>query len=256
MEWLGPGPNRLRNGGHGASLRSDPDDLRAGAMLARRAVLISLTYDRSRKQLSTKLIDAARSTTGQLLASHDIERLPRPPSKYADNEARKAGEREMTRVTEIELNDGTQIPQLGFGVFQIAPDETAVTVKAALDIGYRHIDTAHMYQTEKGVGEGVRNAGVDRAQVYITSKLNNGYQQPDEAKRAFDQSLAALGFDYVDFFLIHWPATHALRWRLRVDVENFERVQERWSRPQHRSVEFFRSSIFSGLPRRPRRFRR
>ncbi|MCH9732056.1 MAG: aldo/keto reductase [Actinomycetia bacterium] len=115
----------------------------------------------------------------------------------------------MTRVSEIELNDGTQIPQLGFGVFQIAPDETAGAVKAALDIGYRHIDTAQMYQNEKGVGEGVRDAGVGRAQVYITSKLNNGYHQPDEAKRAFDQSLAALGFDgddsYVDLFLIHWP---------------------------------------------------
>ena len=109
----------------------------------------------------------------------------------------------------VELNDGTQIPQLGFGVFQIPPEDTAKVVKAALEIGYRHIDTAQMYQNEQGVGEGIRNAGIERAQVYVTSKLNNGYHRPDDAKRAFDQTLASLGFDgadsYVDLFLIHWP---------------------------------------------------
>lgn len=115
----------------------------------------------------------------------------------------------MTQVPAIELNDGTSIPQLGFGVFQIAPDETADAVKTALEIGYRHIDTAQMYGNEKGVGQGVRDAGVDRAQVYITSKLNNGFHKPDDARRAFDASLKALSFDgddnYLDLFLIHWP---------------------------------------------------
>nr|MCH9768357.1 aldo/keto reductase [Actinomycetes bacterium] len=115
----------------------------------------------------------------------------------------------MTRVPMIELNDGTQIPQLGYGVFQIPPAETAAAVQTALDLGYRHIDTAQMYQNEQGVGEGVRNAGIDRAAVYVTSKLNNGFHRPDEARRAFDQTLSALGFDgddsYVDLFLIHWP---------------------------------------------------
>ncbi|GJF11785.1 oxidoreductase [Mycolicibacterium cyprinidarum] len=111
----------------------------------------------------------------------------------------------MTQVPMIELNDGTQIPQLGFGVFQIPAEETAAAVKTALDIGYRHIDTAQMYQNERGVGEGVRNAGIDRAEVHLTSKLNNGFHRPDEARRAFDQTLSALGFDYIDLFLIHWP---------------------------------------------------
>jgi 2,5-diketo-D-gluconate reductase A len=111
----------------------------------------------------------------------------------------------MSNVPTIELNDGHRIPQLGFGVFQIKPDETAAAVKTALDIGYRHIDTAEMYQNEKGVGQGIRDAGVDRADVYITSKLNNGFHEPDAARRAFDQTLELLGFDYVDLFLIHWP---------------------------------------------------
>jgi 2,5-diketo-D-gluconate reductase A len=105
----------------------------------------------------------------------------------------------------IELHDGAQIPQLGFGVFQIPPEETADAVKTALQIGYRHIDTAEMYQNERGVGQGIRDAGLDRAEVYITSKLNNGFHRPDDARRAFDDTLRALGTDYVDLFLIHWP---------------------------------------------------
>ncbi|MDT5077834.1 MAG: 2,5-diketo-D-gluconate reductase [Mycobacterium sp.] len=111
----------------------------------------------------------------------------------------------MSNVPNIELNDGNTIPQLGFGVFQIKPDETADAVKAALGVGYRHIDTAEMYQNEKGVGQGIRDAGLDRGDVFVTSKLNNGLHEPDDARRAFDQTLAALGFDYVDLFLIHWP---------------------------------------------------
>ncbi|MBB3602544.1 2,5-diketo-D-gluconate reductase A [Mycolicibacterium sp. BK556] len=111
----------------------------------------------------------------------------------------------MSTVPNLTLNDGTQIPQLGFGVFQIAPDETAAAVRTALEIGYRHIDTAEMYQNEKGVGEGVRDSGIDRGEVYITSKLNNGFHKPDDARRAFDKTIELLGFDYVDLFLIHWP---------------------------------------------------
>ena len=108
-------------------------------------------------------------------------------------------------VPMITLNDGHQIPQLGFGVFQIPPDDTAAAVKAALEVGYRHIDTAEMYRNEKGVGEGIRDAGLDRGHVYITSKLNNGFHKPDDARRAFDDTLCELGTDYVDLFLIHWP---------------------------------------------------
>ena len=111
----------------------------------------------------------------------------------------------MSHVPMIELNDGAKIPQLGFGVFQIDPGETADAVRTALDVGYRHIDTAEMYQNEAGVGQGIRGAGVDRGDVFITSKLNNGFHRPDDARRAFDGTLEALGFDYVDLFLIHWP---------------------------------------------------
>jgi 2,5-diketo-D-gluconate reductase A len=111
----------------------------------------------------------------------------------------------MSDVPVTELNEGTRIPQLGFGVFQIEPDETAAAVQAALEIGYRHIDTAEMYGNEKGVGQGIRDAGLDRADVFITSKLNNGFHQPDDARRAFEKTLSALESDYVDLFLIHWP---------------------------------------------------
>ena len=111
----------------------------------------------------------------------------------------------MSRIPVVALNDGEYIPQLGFGVFQIEPARTAEAVKAALEIGYRHIDTAEMYRNEKGVGEGIRDAGLDRADVFITSKLNNGFHLPDDARRAFDKTLSALKSDYVDLFLIHWP---------------------------------------------------
>jgi len=111
----------------------------------------------------------------------------------------------VTQVPIIELNNGVRIPQLGLGVYQVPPEETAATVKTALDIGYRHIDTAEMYGNEKGVGEGIRNAGIERGEVFVTSKLNNGFHKPDDARRAFDKTLADLGFDYVDLFLIHWP---------------------------------------------------
>ena len=111
----------------------------------------------------------------------------------------------MSKVPLIELPDGAQSPQLAFGVFQIPPEETADAVKTALQIGYRHIDTAEMYPNERGVGQGIPDAGLDRAELYITSKLNNGCHRPDDARRAFDDTLMALSTDYVDLFPIHWP---------------------------------------------------
>ena len=108
-------------------------------------------------------------------------------------------------VPDLVLNSGQTIPQLGFGVFKIDPAETAEAVSEALKVGYRHLDTAEMYRNEKGVGEAVRASGLDRSEVYITSKLNNGFHRPDDARRAFDGTLEALGSDYVDLFLIHWP---------------------------------------------------
>jgi 2,5-diketo-D-gluconate reductase A len=110
-----------------------------------------------------------------------------------------------TSIPTVTLNDGRSIPQLGFGVFQVEPAETAEAVSTALEVGYRHIDTAEMYGNERGVGEAVRASELDRPEVFITSKLNNGYHRPDDARRAFDETLTELGFDYVDLFLIHWP---------------------------------------------------
>lgn len=111
----------------------------------------------------------------------------------------------MTQVPNITLNDGNTIPQLGFGVFQIKPEDTADAVKTALDIGYRHIDTAEMYGNEKEVGEGIRASGIPREEIFVTSKLNNSFHEPDAARKAFDTTLFDLGFDYIDLFLIHWP---------------------------------------------------
>ena len=111
----------------------------------------------------------------------------------------------MATVPTITLNNGVEIPQLGFGVYQVKPEETAQAVQTALEVGYRHIDTAEMYRNEAGVGEGIRNSGVPREEVFVTSKLNNGFHAHDDALKAFDGTLEALRFDYVDLFLIHWP---------------------------------------------------
>ncbi len=111
----------------------------------------------------------------------------------------------MPEVPTITLNNGQEIPQLGFGVFQVEPARTKEATLAALEVGYRHLDTAEMYGNEKRVGEAVRESGLDRGEVFVTTKLNNGYHAHDDALRAFDQSLEELGFEYVDLFLIHWP---------------------------------------------------
>jgi 2,5-diketo-D-gluconate reductase A len=113
--------------------------------------------------------------------------------------------RPMSTVPKIELNDGNSIPQLGFGVFQIPPEETAEAVGRALEIGYRHVDTAQMYGNEAEVGEAIRASGLDREDVFVTSKLSNAAHQPGDARDAFERTLSALGFDHVDLFLIHWP---------------------------------------------------
>ncbi|MEH1013533.1 aldo/keto reductase [Micromonospora sp. CPCC 206060] len=108
-------------------------------------------------------------------------------------------------IPDIPLNDGNTIPQLGFGVYQVEPKDTVAAVRRALEVGYRHIDTAQMYGNEAEVGEAVRTSGLDRSEVFITSKLNNGFHRPEDARRAFESTLSALRSDYVDLFLIHWP---------------------------------------------------
>jgi 2,5-diketo-D-gluconate reductase A len=111
----------------------------------------------------------------------------------------------VASIPNITLNNGQTIPQFGFGVFQIEPKDTAAAVTTALEAGYRHIDTAEMYGNEAEVGEAIARSGLDRTEVFVTSKLNNGSHAPDDAREAFDATLKALGFDYVDLFLIHWP---------------------------------------------------
>jgi 2,5-diketo-D-gluconate reductase A len=106
----------------------------------------------------------------------------------------------------IELNDGQYIPQLGFGVWQIPPDETATAVKQAIAAGYPSIDTAQGYDNEEGVGAGIRESGIDRDELFLTSKLRTKYLGEEEALAGIKESLAKLGTDYLDMFLIHWPA--------------------------------------------------
>ncbi len=109
----------------------------------------------------------------------------------------------MAEVAKIRLNNGVEIPQFGFGVFQIEPDETAAAVRTAFDLGYRHIDTAQMYRNEEGVGEALRESGLSRDDVFVTTKLDNSRHGDPEA--ALDESLKKLGTDHIDLFLIHWP---------------------------------------------------
>lgn len=111
----------------------------------------------------------------------------------------------MPAIPTITLNDGNTIPQFGFGTYQIKPEQAAEMVDKALSAGYRHIDTAEMYQNEAEVGEGVKQSGIDRSEIFITSKLNNGFHKPDDAHRAFDETLSKIDSEYIDLFLIHWP---------------------------------------------------
>ncbi|WP_314175305.1 aldo/keto reductase [Streptomyces winkii] len=111
----------------------------------------------------------------------------------------------MTTTPRIALNNGVDIPQLGFGVFQVPADETAAAVGTALEAGYRSIDTAAVYGNEEGVGRAIAASGVPRDELFVTTKLWNDDQGYDEALRAFDASLEKLGLDHVDLYLIHWP---------------------------------------------------
>lgn len=111
----------------------------------------------------------------------------------------------MSKVPSITLNNGVSMPQLGFGVWQVPDDEAARAVGSALEAGYRSIDTAAVYENEKGTGEAVAASGIPRDELFVTTKLWNSEQGYDSTLRAFDASLARLGLDYVDLYLIHWP---------------------------------------------------
>ena len=112
----------------------------------------------------------------------------------------------VTKNPTIQLNDGRKIPQLGLGTYKMAPETTADLVATAIDLGYRHIDTATLYNNECGVGEGLRRSGIDRDEVFITTKVWQDCQGYDATLRAFEESLERLEIEEVDLYLIHWPA--------------------------------------------------
>ncbi|MEU0161548.1 aldo/keto reductase [Streptomyces sp. NPDC006261] len=111
----------------------------------------------------------------------------------------------MSQVPSITLNNGLEMPQLGFGVWQVPDDEAAKAVAKAIESGYRSIDTAAIYKNEKGTGRAIAASGVARDELFVTTKLWNSEQGHDSTLRAFDASLDKLGLDYVDLYLIHWP---------------------------------------------------
>ncbi|GAA1381287.1 aldo/keto reductase [Luteococcus sanguinis] len=107
----------------------------------------------------------------------------------------------------LTLNDGVKIPQLGFGVWQVAPAEVQPVVAKALEVGYNHIDTAAAYNNEEGVGRAIAESGIARDDLFVTTKLWNDSHKKDDARKAIETSLEKLGLDHLDLYLIHWPAT-------------------------------------------------
>jgi 2,5-diketo-D-gluconate reductase A len=129
--------------------------------------------------------------------------------------------RDMTRVPTIELNNGVTVPQLGFGVFLVPPGETRASVATALEAGYRHVDTAKVYENEAEVGAAIAQSGIARDELFVTTKLWNADQGRDATLRAIDGSLERLGLDHVDLYLIHWPVPSADRF-----VETWKALEE------------------------------
>ncbi|MGN7192305.1 aldo/keto reductase [Curtobacterium sp. MCBA15_004] len=127
-------------------------------------------------------------------------------------------------VTSIPLHDGATIPAVGFGVYKVDDAAAETAVATALDAGYRHVDTAEMYGNEAGVGRAVRASGLDRDDVFVTTKVWNDHQGRDATLRAFDASLERLGLDSVDLYLIHWPAAandrYVETWRTLVELSD------------------------------------
>jgi 2,5-diketo-D-gluconate reductase A len=110
-----------------------------------------------------------------------------------------------TSVPQIQLNSGASIPQLGFGVFLVDPEDTQRVVEDALEVGYRHIDTATGYNNEKEVGAALKASGIPREEIFLTTKLRNDHHKAGDVQDAFARSLDMLGLDYIDLYLIHWP---------------------------------------------------
>ena len=134
-----------------------------------------------------------------------------------------------TSVPTVDLSDGGAIPQLGFGVFQIPPEDTVEAVTRAIEVGYRHIDTAKIYGNEAEVGQAIRASGLPREDFYVTTKCWNGDQGHDAAKRAFKASLDRLSMEYVDLYLIHWPVPsqdkYVETWKAFAELQQEGRVR-------------------------------
>lgn len=111
----------------------------------------------------------------------------------------------MTKIPEYSLNTGAKMPALGFGTYKVAPEDATNVVLSALELGYRHIDTAQMYGNEREVGAAIALSGIPREELFITTKLNNNNHNPADVRTSFAQSLEKLGLEYVDLFLMHWP---------------------------------------------------
>ncbi|MGV0837123.1 aldo/keto reductase [Mycolicibacterium thermoresistibile] len=111
----------------------------------------------------------------------------------------------IDRAPVVRLANGVEMPQLGLGTWPMDDTQTAVAVESALRAGYRHVDTAENYENERGVGEGIRRSGVDRAEVFVTTKFNRQWHSVDGARQACTASLKRLGLSYIDLLLIHWP---------------------------------------------------
>jgi 2,5-diketo-D-gluconate reductase A len=129
----------------------------------------------------------------------------------------------------LPLHDGRSIPQLGLGVYKVDDAKAESLVAGAIELGYRHIDTATLYENERGVGEGMRASGVAREDLFVTTKVWNDRHGFEETQRAFDESIDKLGLDYVDLYLIHWPAPRQDKyvdaWRALVKLQEEERVR-------------------------------
>jgi 2,5-diketo-D-gluconate reductase A len=137
----------------------------------------------------------------------------------------------MTSSPLLTLNDGRSIPQLGLGVYKVADDVAADTVQVALESGYRHVDTAALYNNETGVGQGIMRAGLPREDLFVVTKVWNDRHGYDETLRAFDESLAKLDLDYVDLYLIHWPAPRQNRY-----VETYRALESLRASGRARSI--------------------
>ena len=151
----------------------------------------------------------------------------------------------MSQAAAVALNNGVQVPQIGFGVFQVPPAETQGAVERALEAGYRHIDTAAAYNNEAGVGAAVRASGLPREQLFLTTKLRNGEHGYESTLKAYDDSLARLEVSCADRYLIHWPNPTADRF-----VDSWRALERIYSEGRVRAI-----GVSNFLPERLERLR-